>query len=249
MCSIGWLKLEDSWILFKNRDRAVGEAKENVFIQDDDLVGFGDKKFPGLWIGINKYGVGITTAYGPIKDVPFGLTPENFEANEEVLRKCKTVKEATGMYLELAKELGRSFNIIIADSKHAVALETIPNDSSKEDFDKIVAKTNYFTKLKKYNIDKERIKRSDARFKKLMEFLPRVKDGKDLIPILKFHSKTNDYENICRHDYTETVASAIFEVRGGKIKIYYSLNKFAHDGNFEGKTISLGVKHSKEVAR
>lgn len=70
MCSIGWVKLKDSWILFKNRDRAAGEPKENIFIQDGILVGFGDKKFPGLWAGMNKYGVGVTSAYGPIKDVP-----------------------------------------------------------------------------------------------------------------------------------------------------------------------------------
>lgn len=239
MCSIGWLKLENSWILFKNRDRVVGEPKENTFIQDNDLVGFGDKKFLGIWIGINKHGVGVTTAYGPVKDVPIGLESENFETNEQVLRKCKSVEEATKMYLELAKKLGRSFNVIIVDSKHAVALEIIPNDSSEESFENIAVKTNYFTKLRKYNVDKQRTERSDARLRKIMELLPRVKEGKDLIPILKFHSKTNDYQNVCRHDYAETVASAIFEVKENKIRIYSLLNQFPHEKSFEEKTISF----------
>ena len=238
MCSIGWLKLEKSWILFKNRDRPVGEPKTSTFIQDTDIVGFGDKKFPGVWAGVNKYGVGIASAYGPLRDVVQGLKPENFEANEEVLRNCKTVEKAAELYLKLAKSLGRTFNIIIGDSTHAVALELIPNDSSRETFDRIVTKTNYFTVLTKYNVNKERTERSTARARKLMELLPNVKNGKDMIPILKFHSKTNDYENICRHDITETIASAIFEI-SDKMKIYYVLNGSPHEKNFEEKTISL----------
>jgi len=239
MCSIGWLKLENSWIIFKNRDRTVGEPKENIFIQEKDVIGFKDKKFTGLWMGINKSGIGITTAYGPVKDVPKGLYPENFEVNKEVLVKCKTVKEATKMYLDLAKKLGRSFNVVLADSEHAVSLEILPKHHSKKSFDKIVSKTNYFTKLKKYNVDKKRTKRSKIRLRKLMKLLPKVKSGKDLIPILGFHSENNQYENICRHNKHETVASAIFEIKENQIKIYYSLNDFPHNKNFKEKIIKF----------
>jgi len=239
MCSIGWLKLDNSWILFKNRDRKASEPKENILIQDDDLVGFGDKKFPGLWVGINKYGIGIATAYGPIIDVPIGLKPENFEANEKILRKCKTVEEAKKIYLALAKNLGRSFNVIISDSRHAIALEIIPNDVSEEKFDMVVAKTNCFTELKRYNVNKEKTKKSEMRLRKLMELLQGVNSGKDMIPILKFHSKTNCYENICRHASAETVASVIFDIKDNKTYIYYLLNEFPHNKNFEEKTVSF----------
>jgi len=239
MCSIGWLKLKDSWILFKNRDRSAGESKENILIKDNTLIGFGDKKFPGLWIGMNKYGVGVTSAYGPIKDVPEVLNPENFNASEEVLRKCWTAEEGVVLYLELAKNIGRSFNVLIADSSRAITLELILKDSSRVDFNKIAAKTNYFTELKKYNNDKEKTDRSAARLGKLTQLLPEVKNADDLIKVLGFHSESNEYENICRHDKSETVASAIFEVKDKQVKVFYSLNEFPHNKNFKEKIISF----------
>jgi hypothetical protein len=237
MCSIGWIKLNDSWILFKNRDRAVGEPKENFIIQDDTLIGFGDRKFPGLWIGINKFGVGVTSAYGPLKDI-CGLEPENFEANEAVLRESSTTDEAVRTYSELAKKLGRSYNILITDSSRAIALEIIPNDLSKTTYKKIAAKTNYFTELTKYNIDQERTERSVARRKKIMEFLPKARGSEEVMSILKFHSKTDDLENICRHDKNETVGSAIFEINNKSLHLRYLLNKSPHSGEYEDKTLN-----------
>lgn len=141
------------------------------------------------------------------------------------------------MYLKLAENIGRSFNVIIGDSSHAVALEIILNDSLRTNSDKIVVKTNYFTELKKYNINKEKTRRSEARLEKIMKLLPAVNNGQDLISMLGSHSEDNDYENICRHDKSETVASAIFEIKGGRTKAYYLLNDFPHNKKFKEKIV------------
>lgn len=238
MCSIGWLKLTDSWILFKNRDRVKGEPKRNVLIEDEDIMGFGDEGYPGIWLGMNRHGIGISTAYGPRMEVPKGMKPENFQVSERVLRETKSVEDAAKMYLEEMKNTGRSFNVVICDAEHSVALEIIQGKSSSETGRKMIARTNYFVLLNQENPGDEREKRSRARYAKLMELLPSVDSSEDLMQVLKFHSE-NDLESICRHDSIETVASAIYEVRGKKVDVFYILNDFPHNRSYEHKTFSL----------
>ncbi len=72
-----------------------------------------------------------------------------------------------------------------------------------------------------------------------MEFLPEIENTDDLINVLGYHSESNDYENICRHDKSETVASVVFEVKDKQIKVNYSLNEFPHNKNFKEKIVSF----------
>lgn len=241
MCSIGWLRLKDSWFFFKNRDRTPGDPinKQNIFVQDKELAGLANKLLIGTTIGLNKYGLAIVTAAGPRNIAAAGKLTDAAVISEKVLRSCKNLRAAKEKYLNLAKDLGYNYNVIIADSKCAYALEITPNGAKEEKSDKCIARTNHFVKLKEYNKNKEDIARSEMRLKKLTELIKKAESRDDMLSALKFHAD-NDAESICRHNqWTETCASALFEIKGNKITAYYVLNSPPCKANFTEKPLEF----------
>jgi DNA-binding protein Fis len=238
MSSAGWIKKGNGYILFKNRDisRETGLWKRNVntLYLGKEVIGFRDRNTEGLWIGVNKYGLGITSSQGSCKKIP-NLREENSKVTKEVLRNCKKSGEAAEAYLDLMEMKGIEgcYNVIISDMESGILLEICKGRRSNcyadPTSDNVYVRTNHFATLgmKKYN-DPEGLKNSEERLEKLRELTVNVEKPEDLKSILQFHSDV-DGSSICRHgNDIMTVASAILGVnRDDKsINIYYVLNKF-----------------------
>lgn len=241
-CTTGWIKTKSGFILFKNRERGPEEnILSNFIFKDDKLMTFEDKTFEGCWFGINKY-IGVTSTLGPYRDIPEGYTceNENFELNKTVLQKAKSVEEATKLYQKLffEQKIGKSYNVIICDSRHANIIELVLDKASIKTINRSVFRTNTFLSMKEYNKAPKIIDRSVQRLKKVLELVKNVKKAEDVIPILKFHS-SNEIENICRHDYGVTVGSTVLELRENKIIIYYLLNKSPCEGEYKKEILKI----------
>jgi hypothetical protein len=249
MCSIGWLRLKDTWYFFKNRDLTPGDplTKTNIFFQDNDVAGLANKKFTGMSTGLNKYGIAIMANAGPENIAPLGKLTTSRVIGEKVLRSCKTLKSAKEKYKELAKDLGYNYNVIIADSKHAYSLEITADGVKEERSDKYIARTNHFVNLTKYNDKHEFTVRSKLRFKKIIALIKKARSSEDMIAVLKFHSSNNDMENVCNHAqgkqiWSQTCASVLFEVKGKKVTAYYVLNKYPCKARYIKKQVKFKVK-------
>ncbi len=222
MCSIGWIKLEDRWLIFKNRDRLREEKNRNNFIEiTKDAVLFKDKKMPGAWFGLNKYGLAIATAWGPVTHIPRRRVNENFSVVELLLQQAKSAEEAKNIYPSLAAELSRSFNLIFADQKHAYDLEQIRSNMYVGNHVKSVFKTNHFEHLRHYNLEGSRYETSKARLKKMHS--AHISSVDDILSILSDHHDST-HHSLIRKDDCETIASAVFEVKGKDVAVYYALN-------------------------
>jgi len=234
-CTIGWIKTESGFILFKNRDRGEGEnILSNFLSQTSKMATFEDKKFKGCWLGISKH-IGINSSLGPYRENPKGYSSENenFEINKIVLQKARSVEEAADLYQKLffEKKIGKSYNVIICDSRHANIIELAPGKARVKNAKDSVFRTNTFLLMKELNKDSEIVERSEKRLKKVVEMAKGAKKAEDFIPILKSHSK-NEKENICRHDYAVTVGSVSLEVKRNEMVVCHLMNKSPCKGDY-----------------
>gem|GEM_PF-3587262 len=230
MCSIGYIRLKNRYLLFKNRDRYPHEEKAN-YIEENDILAFKDKREPGIWFGVNKHGVGAATAWGPIIDVKDGLEPDNFVLLEEILNSAESRKEAEEMFLEKCQKLGRSYNVILADSSGATEIEYTPDRKSVNKHENFIVKTNHFTHNEDLNIQGARLDNSRQRLI-LLGKARETEEAENLIPLLGHHGKER-IDDVCRHGESVTTASAILEVGEKEVRATYCLNIPPHENNFK----------------
>ena len=237
--------------MFKNRDRGKEEEKANIILKEPGIFAFSDKNMPGAWTGINKYGLGIVSSYGPSVEIPRPEEKqEHFGTNIYVLRECKELDEAVDCYIEHYKKsnVAHSTNILIGNVNRAVAIEAIgQNFATKKVDGNFYFKTNHFTLMEKYNTGKlalpQRIDDSKMRLEKLQSEVPKIDGIDNLKRILAFHSPKKPKEplpelyfgngSICRHFFVQTIASAIFDIRADHAEIHYILNDSPCHGNWQ----------------
>lgn len=241
MCSIGWKRLEDGFLVFKNRDRYGHEDIKNRIIEDESVIGFGDNTFPGFWFGLNKkHSFAVLTAWGPKIEKQKGLD-EDFVVVEQVLRESTNPESALKKFLALAEEkLGRAYNLIFADSQKAILLEWTPNKHSSYVLDGMATKTNDFVRLYEFNKNDPHALGSSMRRKRLEFLFSRAESHEQMKSMLAYHSETNEMENICRHDYAKTISSVFAYVKSDSIHLFYSLNQSPELRVYEEKVVSLG---------
>lgn len=239
MCSIGWKKLKDGFLVFKNRDRYTHEDITNRIIEDESVIGFGDDTYPGMWFGINKkYHLAILTAWGPRSRTK--KDEDNFQVVEEVLRSSISIYSAVEKFLDLANEkLKGSYNLIFCDSEKAAILEWTPQKHSIEYLGGMAVKTNDFVMLYDYNKDDAHVLRSAARRKNLEYIFPSHESPEEMKSMLAFHSAENELANVCRHDYAKTIGSVFAYVTADKIQLFYSLNRSPEERHYGEKIVKL----------
>lgn len=243
-CTIGWIKTKDGFLLFKNRDRKKEEPKGNYFHKDKDVITFEDKKYKGCWIGVNKYGIGVVSSAGPLADVPndYQCVDECFEANKQVLLESKSLEEATNLYIEFfrGQKIGKSYNVIIGDKNKANIIELFLDKTNVKTSNKSIFRTNNFETMRQYNTIPQRTKRSELRLRTLKRLIGEgAEDAKGLIPILSYHSSEDNNENICRHDVSHTVGSAIMKVKEREVDICSLLNESPCKRKYKEETFSF----------
>lgn len=230
-CTIGWIKTEKGYILFKNRDlSAKNPIFSNMLRKSEKDVIFSDRKLKGTWFAINKQGIGIVSADGPYKE---GKESESFkrkiqkEAFDEITKRgIKSVDEATELYKKICmkEEIYSSANIILCNNKRANVIEIAPDKVNIAVYHDKVFRTNHFFNMKEFNEETDSLKRSIKRLKKIDNLAKDVKKPEEIISILKYHSKDSD-ESICRHGKSTTMASVVAEYVPNKVNLNYVLNK------------------------
>ncbi len=237
-CTIGWIRTKNGYIIFKNRDTKKEFLTDNLFQKTEGLVKIGYKsERKGCWIGINRYGIGFTSAKGPYREVPAGyFSWKKFnEIGEKVLKRAKSLDEAIGLFIKNYKKqkIGDSANILLSDKNHAYLLEFWLENIKIKKYSRFIFKTNHFELMGRLNQNLKSLNSSTKRLKKFRELFRyhKPKRAEDLIPLLTHHSR-NAEENICRHGRVMTVGSAIFEVKNNAIICYYSLNRSPCKGKY-----------------
>lgn len=255
MCSIGWKRIkdlatlghelsmsyahQDGYLIFKNRDRYAHEEIRNKVIEDEVVVGFGDDTFPGLWFGINKkFGFAILTAWGPRGAAK--KDENNFHVVEDALHSSISIYGAVEKYLELSKEkLKGTYNLIFCDPEKAAMVEWAPDKHSVEYLDGELVKTNDFVVLRQYNEKDKHTLRSAARRKNLQYMFPSHESPEEMESLLAFHSEENELANVCRHDYSKTIASVFAYVTKEQIRLFYSLDRSPEERDYGERIIRL----------
>ena len=241
MCSIGWKRLDNGYLVFKSRDRYPDEKIRNRLMEDNEAVGFGDDVFPGMWFGINKkYGFAVLTAWGPRDQPKSGSPEENFSLVEDALRFGISPESALERFDSNAREKGlmQAYNLIFADSEKAAALEWAPHARRVQFFDGMVVRTNDFVIMDSLNLPDMHSSTSSARRRNLDYIFPTHESPEEMKSLLSFHSDSNPHENVCRHDYAKTIASAFAYVGRRQIRLFYSLDRSPEERNYLEKNIS-----------
>lgn len=235
-CTIGWIKTRDGYVLFKNRDINVNNPIFSNFIRkSESYVSFEDRKYKqGLWFAINKYGIGMVSADGPYTEYPSGFMGIDFKKklNKAVfLRitkdKVTSADEVTKLYKNMFSkyQVGGSSIILICDRTKANILELTSEETNVTTYHDSVFRTNHFLNMQNYNKYSAALERSRVRLNKITELAGSVKKAKDMIPILKSHSR-NDREAICRHGKSITMGSVSAGWKSNGMNVYYFLNRW-----------------------
>ena len=241
-CSWGWIRTKNGYLMFKNRDRRKSEhLKTNYLVTKKGMISFEDKHFKGSWFGLNKY-IGVMHSWGPYRKVPEGYQcpNENFHINKIVLEKAKSVKDAVALYKKIfsKEKIGKSYNVLICDKKKAIVIEFALDKVKQKTFTNSVFRTNTFLFLKKFNDEKHIFERADERLAIVKKSSKKLKDPDTIMALLSSHGKTN-FKNVCRHDKSTTVGSAVAEVVGNEVTLYYLLNKSPCKGKYKKKVMKL----------
>jgi hypothetical protein len=250
-CTIGWIKTNSGFILFKNRDTKKKYLKTNKIQEDKYLakVGYKDNR-KGCWIAVNKYGVGFTSAKGPFREIPEGYESwiKFNEIGEIVLKESKSLEEAITNFIELYKKykVGESANILLCDKNQAYLMELCCGKIKSRRYSRFVFRTNHFEFMKQYNQYLSGLSSSVLRLQKFKDLFKDLKspDGKKLIPLLTFYSQ-NNAESICRRGKIMTVGSVVFEITPKLLFCYYSLNKSPCAGRYNERIISWNPLFNK----
>ena len=196
-CTIGWIKTKEGCILFKNRDTKKEYLKDNLFQKTKQLVKIGYKSGrKGCWIGVNKYGVGLTSAKGPYRNIPEGYSSwlKFNEIGEKVLKKAKDVEDALNLFVKDYKKqkIGETANILLCDKNKAYLLEFCLENIRIKSYFRFVFRTNHFELTKKFNQNFKSLNISVKRLEKFKELFNKYKpkNTEDLISLLTYHSKT-----------------------------------------------------------
>jgi len=247
MCTIGAIITKQKrLLLFKNLDltfhwdfpqpitKQIGDMQALIF------PSFADK--PGLWAGINRFGLGI---YGADGDAIFNRTGPEYGSPDlirwcyqETLEQCRSVKEAYPFLINLYREhkIGCDGDIILlADPTEAVALEYAIERWGLQFSGpgSYIFRTNLYTTLPHYapmDTENSRYMSHRKRFETLFDHLSRKSwhtDVDDLKAMLRDHTHGPGALSLCRHGgegefYTQ--ASNIMVYDQGKVDAYYILN-------------------------
>jgi hypothetical protein len=239
LCSIGWLKTEGGWLLFKNRDRYKSRKPARNYLEaTDNTLLFKDREHPGTWLGINRHGLGIVTSLGAVESVTKKSYEENLLAIELALQEAETLKQAMDICSVLGEEVDAPYSIIFADSEQAFCMEQMGRKTKVERSKKRALRTNHLLKLDEFNYTGEEF----ANSKKRLEVLRSLTDGRIGLDGIKAALKYRSEENSAspnRIGKFETIACAILEIKGKNVTANYLLNKAPHKGEYKKKEWSL----------
>ncbi|NCN86488.1 hypothetical protein GW932_01535 [archaeon] len=238
MCTSGWIKTKQGYVIFKNRDLPKNKPFPKNFLKiTKKEIYFYDKQKTGYWFAANKY-FSINTLTGPYKEKRKGFKSSGtFHISKKVIKQAKSPKEATKLFnkLILEEKIENSRTVLIANEKEAIIIEIALNKIKQKTYNKNIFKTNTFQLLKKLD---SKNKEQHERLKNTKKLCKKIKSSFKLTKILKYHSNAS-VGNICRHDSSETISSAILEKKKTKYILYYITNGSPCKNKYKKKEFKL----------
>ena len=247
MCTIGAINFNQKLILFKNCDL----KKDIIFNKPKRLKGkynylaFTRKGRPGLWAGINQFGLGIVAADTYTKKIyktkPYTIY-NIFKGYEKTISNHKNVDEALNFLKDFYKNKIKVVPdlVMVADKNKMAVLEFIPPNNFGIQIKKggYLLRTNQF-KILKGGRNKNQDPESHVRFENALKKIKKSKSVNSVISLCRDHTSGPSKFSICRHGKNnefKTQASVIMTV-GKTVKAYYIINKFPCQAKYQ--TIEL----------
>ena len=236
MCTIGAVYGGKELILFKNCDM----VKKGKFYRPKkrkgkyEYLAFTRKGRPGLWAGINEYGLGIVAADTYTKKeykAKKSVVDEIFRGYEKAIADFKTTDEAVKFLKKFYKSRIKIVPdlLILADRKKATAFEfTPPNKFGLKSVSKgFVLRTNQF-KILGGGKNRKEDPESHIRFANALALLKKDSSVKGIERLCRNHRSGPGKCSVCRHGKKggyKSQASAIM-VAGKGVKAHYIINGF-----------------------
>lgn len=236
MCTIGAVNISRKLIIFKNcdlKDRVVFN-KPKALKGRYYYLAFTRNNRPGLWAGINQFGLGIVAASAYTKKIykakPYTIY-NIFKGYEKMISNHKSVDEAICFLKNFYKNKIKIVPdiVIIADRNKIAVLEFTPPNN----FGIKIKKNGYLLRTNQFQIlkggkNKNQDSESYIRFKNAFKKIKRSKSVNSIINLCRDHTSGPSKFSVCRHGKNnefKTQASVIM-VANKTIRAYYVINNF-----------------------
>ncbi len=144
MCTIGWLKTDNGYIVFKNRDSRRADSVLSI----GDIVKFGYEERKGCWLCVGD--IAYASARGPLRR-SFQEWKKYNRIAERVVPSKKRLRKAVDAFLQEALQVNDSFVGIFANKRKVYVLEIVKGKYEIEEAKKSVVRTNHFLLLEEFN--------------------------------------------------------------------------------------------------
>lgn len=224
-------------LLFKNRDMAIEDHRDQIFY---DIDCFGVRgvdnvtgEVGGLAIGVNRNGLAIANTHVRNTD-----DPSYHKLTEQLLMFAKDAEDSLSMTVEHLQR-GKKYqwgNLILADEDSMLAIELAESDHSIEWSERRVLRTSHHIMLdteeslqsqgNEYNYSVKRVERG-------YDLIRKVSTVSDVFAMLKDHGDGQGPASLCRHkgegSQTVTTMSYVIEVdynsESGRPKIVFHVTR------------------------
>ncbi len=237
MCTIGAALKNKGVILFKNcdLDKKIKFHKPKKERGHFNYIAFTRENRPGIWAGINEFGLGIATAdtYTKKKYKAKPYTIHNiFKGNEKTIAENKDVNGAIKFLKKYYKEKIKYVPdlIIVGDKKKIAVFEFTPPNR----FGIKIKKKNYILRTNQFKILKGGLSRKEdlqsyTRIDNAKEIMSKSTSLNSIKKLLRNHKTGPSKFSVCRHGKkgeSKTQASAIMQADKNRVRAFYVINNF-----------------------
>ena len=216
MCTTGAVKINGSFVLFKNRDPVKPmEANDKPNIFEGRVRRLLVSNDEGSYSGLNEHGVGIVCSFVKLLEGDDVEQARTFLNVLPELLDSKILKET----IDKLKRLDKRFtaNYVLADEKECFFLEYAPDKKEIRQVGDRVVRTNHFSCNPIEKRTPESFPWNFKRYDRANELIKRVKTIEDIKKLLSDHQDYPEY-SICNHgSFAPTGSSYILDLKNRKI--------------------------------
>ncbi len=210
------------FILFKNRDAPKTSAATSKLFVSNKLIAGSYKGRNGIWIGVNRYGIGFASALGPYRKHKRDWRKVN-ELGEAVLLLSQDLGGALERFLMgfHEEDLDTSTNVILANKDKAYLIELLPGKPHISACEERCVATNHFRHFEKANRLLPSLESSVMRLVKVEKLLSKASTAEEIANVLSYQSNSPN-ESICRTGKVMTVSSLVIEFKSTGVRVLYT---------------------------
>ena len=216
MCTTGAVKIDESFVLFKNRDPVIpmkANDRPNVFAGKVKRLLVSNEE--GSYSGLNEHGVGIVCSF--VNLIPGDMVEyaRIFLNTLPDLLDTNSLKDT----MDKLKKMNKKFaaNYVVADEKECYFVEYLPDQKEIRKVEDRVIRTNHFSCNPLDKRTPESFPWNFKRYERANELIKNVKSIGGLKKLLSDHQDYPEY-SICNHgSYAPTGSSYILLLKERKI--------------------------------